>query len=80
MLKILQKERKSVFSRRWKDIIKAASLIYEVMHAENANSDTSEVGAIQAPDVVREELARAALLSSATRRNLSLNMQHIHIR
>lgn len=52
MLKILQKETKTVFLRRWREIVKAASIIHEVMHAENANSDTQEVGAIQAPDVV----------------------------
>ena len=59
VLTILQCENKKYFRKRWKQLVRAATLIHRQMQVEDTGS-MPNVGALQAPDIIREELARAA--------------------
>ena len=59
ILVILRFERKQNFVKRWKSLVKTACNIHEQM-LSNAQAKDEQVGAIQAADVIREELARSA--------------------
>ena len=80
LLDILAFEKKQEFKLRWKQLTSAATCIHEQMQHQNANGEMPQVGAIQASDVVREELARAAQVAKLKRapaRHLSLPVQRL---
>ena len=77
-LQILRKESKSKFLKRWKVVLRAATAIGNKMY-EHRHEGT-HVGAIQAPDIVREELERAseqAMNPKVTRRFVSLKVSRM---
>ena len=57
---ILRKEKKKQFEQRLARLVKIGMLIHEQMLQASADSEMSEVGALQTSDVVRDELCRAA--------------------
>lgn len=65
ILVILQHEDKQAFLNRWEAIVKPARLIHEEMIIANKSALMPECGAIQAPDIIREELLRAAEFTEA---------------
>ena len=73
ILQILTKESRKKFLQRWKAVTRTAQTISDQMF--DRKDDSAIVGAIQAPDIVREELERAFQQSQkpkATRRFISL--------
>lgn len=73
ILQILTKESRKKFLQRWKAVTRTAQTISDQMF--DRKDDSAIVGAIQAPDIVREELERAFQQSQkpkSTRRFISL--------
>ena len=60
ILTILQHEDGGAFKERWEAVLQPARLIHEEMIIANASSDMPQCGALQAPDIIQEELIRAA--------------------
>ena len=78
ILQILKKESKKSFLKRWKVIKRTAIAIGEQMYERRGEDE--QVGAIQAPDIVREELERAYARGkspSATKRFISLEIKRL---
>ena len=63
---ILKYETKKQFKKRLGRLVLVAGKVEEQMLDANVGSDTFQVGAIQTPDIVREELTRAARISERT--------------
>ena len=78
MLRIIRHEGKK-FLKRWKVLRKLASRIHHQMKEENRDGQTPEIGAIQGPDVIREELLRTVSLLEAGKQAhaVSRNMQRL---
>lgn len=60
LLGILIFEKRQQFKTRWSKIVATAKCIHEQMHREHAEDGSPRVGALQASDIIREELARAS--------------------
>ena len=79
ILTILRFEQKKHFMKRWKIITKVGAKIHEQMMVR-AQELNEQVGAIQAADVAREELVRAAQSAARehqTARHLSLRIKRL---
>ena len=74
---ILQFEGKKKFKQRFFKLVKAAEYIHNEMLDANVRSDMFLVGAIQKPDIVREELARAARESERTKKVTKVFSTHV---
>ena len=68
MLSIVQVENRDRFLRRWKAVLKAAKEIHVQMAAE-AHRRGDALGALQAPDVIQEELVRAGTYAASSRKS-----------
>ena len=60
ILTILQFEDGGIFKERWDAIMRPARLVHEEMALANRAVDRYYCGALQAPDLIHEELRRAA--------------------
>ena len=79
ILVILRFEQKQNFMKRWKSLVKSACLIHEQMMV-NAQSKGQQVGAVQAADVIREELARSSEQSTRehqTAKHMSVRIKRL---
>ena len=74
---ILKYENKKQFKKRVRRLVVVASKIEEHMLEANVGADMFQVGAIQVPDVVREELTRAARVSERTEKEALIFSVHV---
>ena len=74
---ILQFEGKKKFKQRFFKLAKAAEYVHKEMLHANVGSEMMSVGAIQKPDIVREELARAAMESKRTKKATKVFSTHV---
>ena len=80
ILTILAHGSRTKFGQRWRLLKKAAVAIHEEMSACSREPEMTQVGVIQAPDVIRHELLRAASRIQAKRSIsawLSLKMRRL---
>ena len=51
--------------------------VHEQMLEANVGAEMTEVGAIQAPDIVRDELTRVARLAEQAKKRVSMFPEHV---
>ena len=74
---ILRFEGKKRFKKRMNKLLTVAAEIHTQMLDANVGSDTLQVGSIQQPDVVREELTRAARVTDRTKKEARMISVHV---
>jgi len=76
-LMILRYENKKKFSKRFGNMMVVAKKVHEQMLEANVGADMVEVGAIQAPDIVRDELTRAARMAEESKKRAKPFSEHV---
>ena len=77
VLTILRFDSKRKFKQRMSQLMVVADKIHEQMMDANEGSEMVEVGAIQKPDIVREELTRTGRIMERTKKGVKMFSVHI---
>ena len=73
---ILKYENKKKFEKRFADMMVVAEKVHQQMLEANVGAEMAQVGAIQAPDIVRDELTRAARISEQEKKRTKMFSGH----